>query len=128
MKKLFTAMMAVAALAATPTFAAGSPTLRIAIPYEFVVNGKTLPAGTYEILDTVNRDVVFIRDLSSKHVAMALADNGYAPENAASSLAFGVADGKHYLLNVTRAGSSKELRRPHVSGPIALAHLRTAQP
>jgi hypothetical protein len=126
MKKLLIALMAVAALAATPTFAASATMLRIAIPYEFVVNGKTLPAGTYDILEST-RDIVYVRSVQGKDTAMVLADNGYAAEDADTSLAFAVVDGKHYLVNVTRPGSVKEMRRPHVDGPVVLALLKEAR-
>ena len=72
MKRIFTAIVATSFLAlaiATPAHAQLPGTaMRAYIPFEFMVNGKTLPAGNYEV-KRINDEPegLIIRSLDNKH-------------------------------------------------------------
>ena len=72
MKRIFTAIVATAflALAITTPARAQLPgtAMRAYIPFEFMVNGKTLPAGNYEVKRITDEpEGLIIRSLDNKH-------------------------------------------------------------
>jgi hypothetical protein len=72
MKKIFTAIGATAFLALTIAAPARAQlpgtTMRAYIPFDFIVNGRTLPAGDYEVRRiTEAPEGLIIRDLNNRH-------------------------------------------------------------
>jgi hypothetical protein len=72
MKRIFTAIVAMAflALAITSPARAQLPgtSMRANIPFDFIVNGKTLPAGKYEVRRITDApEGLIIRSVDSKH-------------------------------------------------------------
>jgi hypothetical protein len=72
MRRIFTAIVATAMLAlaiSTPASAQLPGTaMRAYVPFDFIVNGKTLPAGTYEVKRiTEAPEGLLIRNVNNKH-------------------------------------------------------------
>lgn len=72
MKRIFIAIVATAALALAVTSSAVAQlpgtSMRASIPFAFVVNGRTLPAGNYEVKRiTEGPEGLIIRSVDDKH-------------------------------------------------------------
>lgn len=72
MRRIFTAIVATALLALTISTTASAQlpgtAMRAYIPFDFIVNGKTLPAGNYEVRRiTEAPEGLIIRNLNNKH-------------------------------------------------------------
>ena len=72
MRRIFTAIVATALLALTITTPASAQlpgtAMRAYIPFDFIVNGKTLPAGNYEVRRiTEAPEGLIIRSVDNKH-------------------------------------------------------------
>ena len=126
MKKLIASMTMMAAIAVAPVFAA-SATLRGTIPFEFVVNGKVLPAGEYTISDSMSSETVQIRGVSDpKQSAIALTAYTQSTGQGDPTLSFRNVNGKHYLVTISRAGSAKDVSVPTSVGGGTLTLVRAA--
>jgi hypothetical protein len=72
MKRIFTAIVATAVLALAVTSPARAQlpgtSMRAYIPFDFIVNGKTLPAGNYEVRRITDApEGLIIRSVNNKH-------------------------------------------------------------
>ena len=72
MKRIFVAIVAIALLALTITSPARAQlpgtAMRAYIPFDFIVRGKTLPAGNYEVRRiTESPEGLIIRNIDNKH-------------------------------------------------------------
>ena len=120
MKKLIATLTLTAALAAVPAFAGGKTYLQADIPFDFIVAGKTLPAGSYQVLAGVTNETVQVRSLDGKHSAITIAWAG-GEHNGTSSLAFRVVKGQRYLASVQDAGGAREFRTGAADGGTLIA-------
>jgi len=128
MKNTFLTTLMLAAVAVAPMFAAGETNIRGSVPFEFVVGGKTLPAGEYLIADSYTSDSLFIRSADRKVSSMALIQAtgyNYNPDAAnGAMLKFEIINGKHYLTGTSRPGVSKQLNRPAAGRTGILAYVK----
>ena len=128
MKKILTAMVMLAAVAVAPVFATGYTTMRGNIPFEFVVGGKTLPSGEYDVADSFTQDTLYIKRVDGKASALAITQpTAYAYALNASDetkFTFEMINGKHYLVGATRPGMSKQVNRPAGGGSEILAYVK----
>jgi hypothetical protein len=113
-KKL--AVLSISALVvalAVPMLAQSSMRLKANIPFEFVVSGKTLPAGEYSI-DTASSQVV-VRSIAQSAGAIAIGNNvdvkGTDP-TAATKLVFNRYGDKYFLSEVLDGWVSSGLKLP----------------
>ena len=78
---------------------------RVTVPFPFVVNGQTLPAGPYDVrTDEQNPAVVVVEgrhDASARAMVVTVADNDLNTTGPVPSLTFVRRDGQ-YLLSVIR--------------------------
>jgi len=141
--KLFLSLCLVAGLGATLTNGQirSNATIRANIPYSFVVNNTTLPAGTYVItvLDPYASDlsVLEIRSANSKTAVLFETDPvtvpGLAPQ---TELVFDKIGDTYFLSRVFLKGNeggnqllkSKRQRDLEENGPIAESHSIAASP
>ena len=72
------------ALAAAGAVNAQTLTARASIPFNFVVNGKTLPAGNYVIYETIQSRTLVIRGMDNHAAALAVPAS-VAPDIAQAS-------------------------------------------
>lgn len=127
MKKVFATLLALAGLAAAPVFAAGNEVIAVNVPFDFVINGKALPAGEYIVNGGATAEIVTVRARDGKPSAMVLTKMTKVDINAAPSLAFAVADGKHYLARATVNGLTKNFATPRSNGPAILTYIKAAR-
>ena len=92
----------------TSVYAQSVHLFEIEIPFEFVLNGRTLPAGTYalEQIDPAKPNVVMLRNTNHSVVRLVLTQR-IERENpsAASYLVFLRREGKAYLFQVWTIGN-----------------------
>ncbi len=82
--------------------AQGSKDVIIAqVPFAFIVNGKTLPAGTYQFKTTSNFGQIDVTGIDHKAAAIAMVTTRISPRSETESLVvFDVAGNDHYLAEV----------------------------
>jgi hypothetical protein len=110
MKKHFvgilTAVFSMAAFAmATQAQAATSDQLVVKVPYEFVVGGKTLPAGTYRVsrVSFANEGELLLNNVE-EHVGVLLSASEWAAASANQpALQFQQIAGQHFLSGIKTA-------------------------
>jgi hypothetical protein len=101
-----TGLMSAAALLLTAVGTARASTTEVAqakVPFAFVVNGRTLPAGTYRVEreDMQSSIVLLIRDAKHQHVGTFVAtipDYGRDPAGSRPALSF-TRQGNQYRLS-----------------------------
>ena len=125
MKKLF-ATLALAA-AALPALAASAPTMRVNVPFDFVVGSRTLPAGTYEVTEGAAPNTVQLRNLEHRTSAVAMVTPGAGRVSTSAGLAFREIAGARYLETVSDPSGAKKIRQRQPGNPQALAFVRAAQ-
>ncbi len=123
MKKQMTTIVATVTLIATLTVAglAGLGTALTAnIPFEFTVNGKTLPAGNYQVLKGTNPGTLIIRNTEKKTAAAAIARNVESGKSGKASLSFRRYGNQYFWAGASDGNAANEL-------PVSQAERRTAR-
>jgi hypothetical protein len=103
------AMLAVAALLATPLAFAQSAYLTAVIPFDFVVGDRTLPAGSYQVVCSPNGSpTVTLRgvDVKAVHIALTQATRS-AKLPKEGKLIFNRYGNSNFLAQVWRPGVSQ---------------------
>lgn len=126
MKTVVSALRVLALAAAGTMIAAADQPLRFDIPFDFVVNGKTLPAGEYFISDSLGSGIVYVRAAKGAHTAMALTNNQNPATDDKAEAAFLNVGGTHYLKNVTHSGLARELPKTPARSQGVLTLVRAA--
>lgn len=122
MKKNLIAVLTLGLLLAAPALAQ-TASMKVNVPFDFIVNGKTLPAGEYRVdgLST-STSTIAIRNTEQSAKLMALTNGCESTEAAeASKLVFHRYGGQYFLAQVWSAGSSegRELPRSRAEREIA---------
>lgn len=96
-------LLSVIALGANGVDAQSAYRFNVDVPFQFVLNGKTLPAGTYvvERTDPAKPNIVTLKRVDGGIVRVVLTQRIEKDEpSTASSLIFIQRQGKHYLFQV----------------------------
>lgn len=122
MKKNLIAVLTLGLLLAAPALAQ-TASMNVNVPFDFIVNGKTLPAGEYRVdgLST-STSTIAIRNTEKTAKLMALTNGCESIEAAdASKLVFHRYGGQYFLAQVWSAGSSegRELPRSRAEREVA---------
>jgi hypothetical protein len=122
MKKNLIAVLTLGLLLAAPALAQ-TASMKVNVPFDFVVNGKTLPAGEYRVdgLST-STSTIAIRNTEQSAKLMALTNGCESIEAAdASKLVFHRYGSQYFLAQVWSAGSSegRELPRSRAEREVA---------
>ena len=122
MKKNLIAVLTLGLLLAAPALAQ-TASMKVNVPFDFIVNGKTLPAGEYRVdgLST-STSTIAIRNTEQSAKLMALTNGCESTEAAeASKLVFHRYGGQYFLAQVWSAGSSegRELPRSRAEREVA---------
>lgn len=125
MKKNLIAVLTLGLLLAAPALAQ-TASMNVNVPFDFIVNGKTLPAGEYRVdgLST-STSTIAIRNTEKTAKLMALTNGCESIEAAdASKLVFHRYGGQYFLAQVWSAGSSegRELPRSRAEREVASNH------
>ena len=118
MKKYFLRMIvplfAFTALAFTAK-AQESDQLNVNVPYEFVVGGKTMPAGTYRVgrINTSTESELFLSSFEN-HTGVLVVPSMWtdARSSGASSFTFELINGQHFLTKIETAEHVFTVRVP----------------
>ncbi len=129
MKKILFALLAVASVAiAVPRSASAQDPALVRVPFQFIVNGTLLPAGSYRITsDTQDPSLLVITNLKGKPAA-SFATVGWEanpqPMDPQVHVAFKNFDGQYFLWRVAMPGSdSREVVINKVQAERMLAKL-----
>ncbi len=81
------------------------------VPFDFVVNGMTLPAGTYVVRTYSNQHLLMIQNRDKPEYAKVAFNNNYSSRNPSaihenSKLVFGLNNGHQVLHQVCIAGDN----------------------
>jgi len=122
MKKNLIAALTLGLLLAAPALAQ-TASMKVNVPFDFIVNGKTLPAGEYKVdgLST-STGTIAIRNTETTAKLMTLTNGCESIEAAdASKLVFHRYGGQYFLAQVWSAGSSegRELPRSRAERELA---------
>lgn len=80
-----------------PAFAQENP-IRATVPFAFIADGRTLPAGNYEFVPQASERVVLIRSLDDKNEILVPVITMLAPDNANNPrVTFDKIGGKDFL-------------------------------
>lgn len=103
MKRIMaTAILIVSAAAGSVTrVSAQEPEVKAKVPFDFVVDNRTLPAGTYRI--EPHGDFMLIERLDGNASVYAIANRGETTANRTAELYFHVIGGEHFLSRVASA-------------------------
>jgi hypothetical protein len=106
-KRLFALALVFSAMAISAGAQVGSgSTVTADVPFSFIVSGKTLPAGTYQIKAIGNQQQITVTSSDKKTSAIALVSTRLAPRSgSASTLVFDVAGAEHYLSEIHVPGA-----------------------
>ena len=95
--------------------------IRVQIPFEFTVSGRSMPAGDYTIV-CLAPDRLELRDTQSHAFAWALTLPGESPEkNVSTTLEFSTVDGEHALTEVRVKNETTVYELAARPSPIAVA-------
>ena len=86
--------------------AAQAGTLEVKVPFPFVVNGKTMPAGEYRV-ESDNEVVTFVGEKGTKATAVVLMTpaDGHDPAGDTPSLSFTHDETQYRLVDVWASGT-----------------------
>jgi len=130
MKKNLIAVLTLGLLLAAPALAQ-TASMKVDVPFDFIVNGKTLPAGEYRV-DSMSTATSTIAIRNAEKTAKILAlTNGCESTEAAdvSKLVFHRYGNQYFLAQVWSAGNSegRELPRSRAEREIASNNQPAAQ-
>ena len=79
--------------------------IEVNIPYEFVVAGKTLPAGTYRVnrLSDTNRETLVLSSFESRARVMVLSTSVESTQADKPEVSFEQVGGQHFLSKIETA-------------------------
>lgn len=100
------AILAVCGVA--PAFAQLNAIVKADVPFNFVVRGKTLPAGEYKIIETANPAVLIVRHVGGEESVAVLTNwssNGQFYDQ--TKLVFRVVGDDHYYLAAVQAAGEQ---------------------
>ena len=82
-----------------------SDQIQVNIPYEFVVAGKTLPAGTYRVnrLGGTDEETLVLSSLDSRARVMVLSTTVESTQADKPEVSFEQVDGQHFLSKIQTA-------------------------
>ena len=112
MKKQITTIVATLSLIVTLTVVgiAGLGTnVSANIPFEFSVNGKTLPAGNYLVTRGANRGTLMIQNVERKTAAVAIAQDSGGKPTGKASLNFRRYGNQYFWASASDGNSASEL-------------------
>lgn len=101
-------LLAGAVLFSTAAQAGTSPVLRAKVPFAFVVNGHTLPSGSYTIeRDDTNPSILLIRSDKNAHALFVstIRDSGHDPAGSKPALSFSRHEKQYKLSGVWQDNS-----------------------
>jgi len=106
-KSMLGSVLLAAALLFTPLANAGQIVNRVNVPFSFVVSGKTLPAGAYDIqrLERTS-NVLVIHNLKTNTLTAIMTSMEASSAQSAAVLVFGEVGDQHYLRAVRVPGAS----------------------
>lgn len=100
MKKTLTLFAAALALFVTTAASAQTVDMKVNIPFNFIINGATLPAGEYSVTSAdVGGQVLLIRDLSSYRNKLILANSCRSAKAATKTKLVFHRYGNRYFMN-----------------------------
>ena len=88
--------------------AQSTPKLKVDVPFQFILNGQTLTAGTYTIerTDPARPNIITLKRVDDRIVRLVLTQRVETGNpSTASSLIFIRREGKHYLFQVWTVGA-----------------------
>ncbi len=112
MKKQITTIVATVTLIATLTVAglAGLGTAITAnIPFEFTVNGKTLPAGNYLVTKGTTQGTLIIRNMEKKAAVAAIVRNTETGKSGKANLTFRRYGNQYFWAGASDGNAASEL-------------------
>jgi hypothetical protein len=99
--KLFASVAFAAVLGVAPAFAQMRTTLKVDVPFDFVVGGKLLPAGEYAIAEDASSPAMIVHSESTEQSVIVLTNHAdKKPGSEDSALVFHLAGGRYYLAAV----------------------------
>jgi len=105
--KLFASAAFAALLGVAPAFAQMQTTLKANVPFDFVVAGKSLPAGEYAISEKTGSQVMVVRNASTEEsVTVMTGSRVNTGSSDDSNLVFHLAGDHYYLATVRTAGET----------------------
>jgi hypothetical protein len=109
LRSLVLTLAVLAAVAFTTKTASAAANLRV--PFNFNVNGKTLPAGTYSVHRDIGSSFVKLTSADNKFVGQWILQSGDAnPTDSGVTLRFDEGDGEYALRTIQyNAGITKRL-------------------
>jgi hypothetical protein len=106
-KSMLGSVLLAAALLFTPLANAGQIVNRVNVPFPFVVSGKTLPAGAYNIQRLERApNILVIRNLDTNKLTAIMTSMETSSAQSAAVLVFGEVGDQHYLRAVRVPGAS----------------------
>jgi hypothetical protein len=120
MKRFLTALTMFAAVAAVPAIAQTGITA--SIEHDFVLAGKLMPAGNYDIVQGPTQATVKVRNANRQDIAMVFAGGPSFGNPDDSHLTLKRFGEKYYLTSYTCLGNTRELwnRPPKVKSSVVL--------
>ncbi len=131
MKKSLVVLLVAGVVSLAGAFSAqaqGTDAALVKVPFQFIVSGKVLPAGSYRIsMQTPNAAVLLISSLDGSNVAAVTLTqaqrNAYSPDGAAR-VAFTKYGGQYFMSSVSMSGEdSRAVVLSRTSAEQALAKL-----
>jgi hypothetical protein len=127
---LFTLLFAAAlAVAVSAPLAAQSLHLAANVPFEFKVNGTTMPAGEYVFTNANDGSIVLIRSSESGEgaAALALSDAGPGRQDGNATVSFNRYGGTYFLATIWDGHSGSGKRLPRTRSEVELSRAAFAQ-
>ena len=112
MKKQITTIVATLSLivALTALGIAGlGTTVTAHIPFDFTVNGKTLPAGKYRVMKGASQGTLIIKNAEKSASAVSIANNADGKMDGKAKLEFRRYGNRYFLARVTDGSNASEL-------------------
>ncbi len=123
---LFAAALAVAVSA---PLAAQSLHLAANVPFEFKVNGTTMPAGEYVFTNANDGSIVLIRSAENGEgaAALALSDGGPGTRNGTATVSFNRYGATYFLAAIWDGQTGSGKRLPRTRSEVELSRTASAQ-
>ncbi len=113
MKKQITTIVATLSLIVTLTalgIAAGSGiALTANIPFDFTVNGKTLPAGQYNVTTGSAQGTLMVRNADTREAAVVIVNNASTDQDGKAMLKFHRYGAQRFLASVSDGNNASEI-------------------
>lgn len=103
-------------------FAALNRKVEANVPFDFMVNGKTLPAGQYTVTPSGNGSTLIIRSAETKQAAAVITRACEASRDAKPQLIFHRYGNQYFLAKIVGATSGNELMKSEAEREAARAN------